>query len=136
MSKATEFLNNNQSATPSKWREAAEWRRKNEKWLKYARVITMKTMQAMDKQSVTQSLLAERMGCSQQYVSNLLKGSSNMTLETIARIETALNIDLIGSTLSGLVDGYNSAESSSRTCYLNDVEQPALAHLDEHTGNQ
>ncbi len=136
MSKATEFLNNNQSATPSKWRNAAEWRRKNEKWLKYARVITMKTMQAMDKQSVTQSILAKRMGCSQQYVSNLLKGSSNMTLETISRIETALNIDLIGSALSSLVDGYDSAESSSRTCYLNDVEQPALAHLDEHTGNQ
>ena len=136
MSKATEFLNNNQSATPSKWREAAEWRRKNENWLKYSRVITMKTMQAMDKQSVTQSILAKRMGCSQQYVSNLLKGSSNMTLETISRIETALNIDLIGSALSSLVDGYDSAESSSRTCYLNDVEQPALAHLDEHTGNQ
>lgn len=136
MSKATEFLNNNQSATPSKWREAAEWRRKNEKWLKYAKVITMKTMQAMDKQSVTQSILAKRMGCSQQYVSNLLKGSSNMTLETISRIETALNIDIIGSALGSLVDGYNSAESSSRTCYLNDVEQPALAHLDEHTGNQ
>lgn len=136
MSKATEFLNNNQSATPSKWREAAEWRRKNEKWPKYSRVITMKTMQAMDKQSVTQSLLAERMGCSQQYVSNLLKGSSNMTLETIARIETALNIDLIGSALGGLVDGYDSAESSSRTCYLNDVEQPALAHFEEHTDSQ
>ena len=96
----------------------------------------MKTMQTMDKQSVTQSILAKRMGCSQQYVSNLLKGNSNMTLETIARIETALNIDLIGSALGGLVDGYDSAESSSRTCYLNDVEQPTLAHLDEHTGNQ
>ena len=136
MSKATEFLNNNQSATPSKWREAAEWRRKNEKWLKYARVITMKTMQAMDKQSVTQSILAKRMGCSQQYVSNLLKGSSNMTLETISRIETALNIDLIGSALSSLVDGYDSAEGSSRRCYLNDVEQPALAHFEERADNQ
>lgn len=136
MSKATEFLNNNQSATPSKWREAAEWKRKNEKWLKYARVITMKTMQAMDKQSVTQSILAKRMGCSQQYVSNLLKGSSNMTLETISRIETALNIDIIGSALGGLVDGYDSDESSSRSCYLNDVEQPALAHFEERTNNQ
>lgn len=125
MNKATDFLDNHQSATPSKWKEAAEWRRKNENWLKYSRVITMKTMQAMDKQSVTQSLLAERMGCSQQYVSNLLKGSSNMTLETISRIETALNIDIIGSALGSLVDGYNSTESSSRTCYLNDVEQPA-----------
>lgn len=136
MSKATEFLNNNQSATSSKWREAAEWRRKNEKWLKYSRVITMKTMQAMDKQSVTQSILAKRMGCSQQYVSNLLKGSSNMTLETISRIERALDIDLIGSALGGLADGYDSAESSSRTCYLNDVEQPALVHFEERTDNQ
>lgn len=136
MSKATEFLYDHQSATPSKWRNAAEWRRKNENWLKYSRVITMKTMQAMDKQSVTQSILAKRMGCSQQYVSNLLKGNSNMTLETIARIETALDIDIIGSALSGLADGYNSAESSSRTCYLNDVEQPALAHFEERTDNQ
>lgn len=63
MSKATEFLNNHQSATPSKWRKSAEWRRENEKWLKYARFITMKTMQAMDRQGVTQSVLAERMGC-------------------------------------------------------------------------
>lgn len=96
----------------------------------------MKTMQAMDKQSVTQSILAKRMGCSQQYVSNLLKGSSNMTLETISRIETALNIDLIGSALGGLVDGYDSAESSSRTCHQNDVEQPAPARFEERTNNQ
>lgn len=59
-----------------------------------------------------------------------------MTLETIARIETALDIDIIGSALGGLVDGYDSAESSSRTCYLNDVEQPALAHFKERTNSQ
>lgn len=120
MSKATEFLNNHQSATPSKWREAAEWRRENENWLKYSRVITMKTMQAMDKQSVTQSALAKRMGCSQQYVSNLLKGNANMTLETIARIETALEIDIIGSALNCFVNGYVTREKTSRPHYLND----------------
>lgn len=120
MSKATEFLNNHQSATPSKWKEAAEWRRENENWLKYSRVITMKTMQAMDKQSVTQSGLAKRMGCSQQYVSNLLKGNANMTLETIARIETALDIDIIGAALSCFVNGYVTREKTSLTHYLND----------------
>lgn len=120
MNKATEFLNNHQSATPSKWREAAEWRRENENWLKYSRVITMKTMQAMDKQSVTQSALAKRMGCSQQYVSNLLKGNANMTLETIARIETALDIDIIGSALNCSVNGYVTREKTSRPHYLND----------------
>ena len=74
-------------------------------------------MRAMDEQSVTQVELAKRMGCTQQYVSNLLKGSSNMTLETIARLENALNIDLIKSALT-YVSGYSV--SPSRPQYLND----------------
>ncbi len=116
MNKATEFLNSQQSATPSKWRENAQWRRDNEKWLGYARIITVKVLKAMDEQSVTQIMLAERMGCSQQYVSNLLKGSSNMTLETIAKLESALHIDLWGS--SCLVDGYQPTQPTRQ--YLSD----------------
>ena len=72
----------------------------------------------MDEQSVTQVELAKRMGCTQQYVTNLLKGSSNMTLETIARLENALNIDLIKSALT-YVHGYDST-APSRHQYLND----------------
>ena len=78
----------------------------------------MKVMRAMDDKSVTQSELAERMGCSQQYVSNLLKGSTNMTLETISRIECALNIDILHSVLSP-VSGY-SVPSLSSVRYLSD----------------
>ena len=97
MSKVIDFLEAHQSPIPSRWREDAQWRRDNEYWLKYSRYITLQVMRAMDEQSVTQVELAKRMGCTQQYVSNLLKGSSNMTLETIARLEKALNIDLIRS---------------------------------------
>lgn len=118
MNKAIEYLNQHQSATPSKWRENAQWRRDNERWLNYSRCITMKVMRAMDDKSVTQSELAERMGCSQQYVSNLLKGSTNMTLETISRIECALNIDILHSVLSP-VSGY-SVPSLSSVRYLSD----------------
>jgi transcriptional regulator with XRE-family HTH domain len=74
----------------------------------------------MDEQSVTQAEMARRMGCTQQYVSNLLKGSSNMTLETIARLENALNIDLVRSALT-YVAGYDYT-ASVRTKYLNDSE--------------
>ena len=118
MSRAIEFLEAHQSPTPSRWREDAQWRRDNEYWLKYSRYITLEVMRAMDEQSVTQVELAKRMGCTQQYVSNLLKGSSNMTLETIARLEDALNIDLIKSDLT-YVHGYGSPVSS-RSQYLND----------------
>ena len=118
MSRAIEFLEAHQSPTPSRWREDAQWRRDNEYWLKYSRYITLEVMRAMDEQSVTQVELAKRMGCTQQYVSNLLKGSSNMTLETIARLENALDIDLIKSALT-YVHRYGEAVSS-RPQYLND----------------
>ena len=118
MSRTIKFLEAHQSPTPSRWREDAQWRRDNEYWLKYSRYITLEVMRAMDEQSVTQVELAKRMGCTQQYVSNLLKGSSNMTLETIARLEDALNIDLIKSALT-YVHGYGE-DVSSRPQYLND----------------
>ena len=76
----------------------------------------------MEAQSVTQMELARRMGCSQQYVSNLLKGSSNMTLETIARLENALGIDLISTALT-YVNGYSFAPPST-PLYLNEPEGP------------
>ena len=106
------------SPTPSHWREDAQWRRDNEFWLQYSRYVTIQVLRSMDEQSVTQVELAKRMGCTQQYVSNLLKGSSNMTLETIARLENALGIDLVKSAFSH-VDGYCIPISSSSQ-YLND----------------
>ena len=80
--------------------------------------ITLRVMRAMDEQSVTQVELAKRMGCTQQYVSNLLKGSSNMTLETIARLENALGIDLVKLALT-YVSGHGSSVPS-RPQYLSD----------------
>lgn len=121
MSKAIEYLEAHQSPTPSKWRENAQWRRDNEFWLKYARFITLQVLRSMDEQAVTQAELASRMGCSQQYVSNLLKGRSNMTLETIARLEKALNIDIIQSTFSR-VNGYQLYPSSRHYQYLNEPD--------------
>ena len=115
MSRAIEFLEAHQSPTPSRWREDAQWRRDNEYWLKYARYITLQVLRAMEEQSITQVELAKRMGCTQQYVSNLLKGSSNMTLETIARLENALSIDLIKSTFT-YVSGYGSTVPSRPQC--------------------
>ena len=118
MSRAIEFLEAHQSPTPSRWREDAQWRRDNEYWLKYARYITLQVLRAMDDQSVTQVELAKRMGCTQQYVSHLLKGSSNMTLETIARLENALGIDLVKAALTYVSD-YDSSVPS-RPQYLSD----------------
>jgi transcriptional regulator with XRE-family HTH domain len=121
MSKAIEFLKSHESSVPSRWREDATWRRENEFWLKYARHITLQVLQAMENQSVTQLQLAKLMGCSQQYVSNLLKGSSNMTLETIARLELALNLDILKSAFSYMHE-YEVPQSSERLLFASEPE--------------
>ena len=50
----------------------------------------------MEELRLTQKALAERMGCSQQYVSRIVKGRENLSLETIAKLEEALGVDIIG----------------------------------------
>ena len=123
MSRVIDFLEANQSPTPSCWREDARWRRDNEYWLKYSRFITLQALRAMEEQSVTQAELARRMGCTQQYISNLLKGSSNMTLETIGRLEKALNLDILRSAFSD-ISGYGVYARDLQPQYLNDPSSP------------
>lgn len=40
-------------------------------------------------------MLAGKMNCIQQYISKVLKGQKNMSLETICKIENALGIEII-----------------------------------------
>jgi transcriptional regulator with XRE-family HTH domain len=44
---------------------------------------------------LTQQALAERMNCTQQYVSKILKGTENLSLDTMDRLGRALQINLI-----------------------------------------
>ena len=81
--------------TPSKWREKAEWRQKNKSWLRYSQQIAIKMLEKMQEVGLTQKALAERMGCSQQYVSKVLRGQENLSIETICKIEDALEIELL-----------------------------------------
>ena len=84
-----------QSTTPSRWREKAEWRLQNKSWLRHSQHIAMLMLDKMEKMNLTQKQLAEMMGCSQQYVSKVLKGEENLSLETMAKIEDCLNICII-----------------------------------------
>ena len=90
-----EKLKSHTSPTPSKWREEAEERLVNKLWIRYSQMIAMKMLDKMEAVGMTQKILAERMGCSQQYVSKILKGRENLSLETLAKIEDALNLRFI-----------------------------------------
>ena len=83
------------SFTPSNWRKEAEERQVNKEWLRYSQMIVMKMLDRMEELGLTQKMLAERMGCSQQYVSKVLRGRENLSLETLCKIENALNLQII-----------------------------------------
>ena len=93
--KTLEFLEAHQSETPSKWREEAEWRRDNWSWLQHSQKIAVKVLLQMKQEGLTQKALAERMNCTQQYVSKILKGKENMSLDTLTKLEDALGICII-----------------------------------------
>ena len=89
------WLKEHQSPTPSRWREQAEWRLKNRSWLRHSQHIAVKMLEKMDELGMTQKQLAELMGCSQQYVSKVLKGQENLSLETMSKIEDCLHISIL-----------------------------------------
>ncbi len=88
-------LKTHQSATSSKWRENAEWRMANKTWLRHSQQIAMMMLDKMEKLGMTQKRLSELMGCSQQYVSKVLKGQENLSLETLTKIERCLHIQIL-----------------------------------------
>ena len=95
MSTIDERLREHAPETPSKWREKAEWRQKNKPWLRYSQQIAIKMLEKMNELNLTQQSLAERMNCSQQYVSKVLRGQENLSIETICKIEDALDLELL-----------------------------------------
>lgn len=87
-------LREHASPTPSKWREEAEYRRANRAWLRYSQNIALLMLNKMDELGINQKQLAEMMNCSQQYISKVLKGRENLSLETLSKIESALGISI------------------------------------------
>ena len=90
-----DFLEAHQSKTPSKWRDEANWRRENKAWLRHSQRIAVKLLSFMKRENLTQTAMAERMNCTQQYVSKILRGNENLTLETLSKLEDAMQTQLL-----------------------------------------
>ena len=95
MNRISQKLSEHKSSTPSKWKEEADFRVANKSWLRYSQHIAMKMLDKMEELDMTQKVLAEKMGCSQQYVSKILKGKENLSIETLCKIEDALHLTLL-----------------------------------------
>ncbi|HBK30612.1 MAG TPA: transcriptional regulator [Porphyromonadaceae bacterium] len=92
MTKGLERLLELSKGRVSTWREEAEWREANKEWLEYSAQIAVQVLFAIKNKEITQQQLALRMGVCPQYVDKILKGRENLSLETISKVEQALNI--------------------------------------------
>lgn len=83
-------------AKVSNWKTAATVRRANP-WLRqYSSQIARRILAVLDSHpELTKSKLAAELGVSPQYISKVLKGKENLTLETIYKLSKALKVELI-----------------------------------------
>ena len=72
-----------------------QWRKANKVWLSKSMAIAVKIMMALRKDGVSQKELAGRVGVSPQQINKIVKGSENLSLETIAKLEVALGVKLV-----------------------------------------
>ena len=80
---------------PSQWLKEADYRFENKAWLQKSQAIALKILRNIREQKLSQKDLAKKLNVSPQQVNKWVKGNENFTLETISKIELALNIELV-----------------------------------------
>ena len=89
------------SQVDNSWRDDAKFYRNNKEWLDRSANIAIKILSTLrhnrkeNRFPNTQKDLAEIMNITPQQVNKMVKGTENLTLETISRVEKALDIQLI-----------------------------------------
>lgn len=92
------------AAPDHEWIKEAEFRQENRYWMQVSLGIAIAVLRTLRKTGMTQREFARELGCSPQYVSKILKGSENLTLETICKMEKVLQIKLIETPLGSFAE--------------------------------
>jgi transcriptional regulator with XRE-family HTH domain len=79
----------------SNWIEKAKERQNNKDRLRHSRRIAVKILKALRDKEMRQKELARIINVSPQQISKIVKGKENLTLDTITKLENALDINLI-----------------------------------------
>ena len=79
----------------SKWRANAEARMASEAWVDRSTRIALNVLEILRQKGMSKQELAERMHVSAQYISKIVKGRENLTLETIWKLESALEVKML-----------------------------------------
>lgn len=82
-------------AKTSDWLRKAKERKANQEWLDISFKIATKILKYLRESGMTQKDLAQRLNYSPQYLSRILKGKENFTIETISKIQNTIEVQLI-----------------------------------------
>ena len=77
------------------WMDNENLNEDNSDWLDLSFKIAVKVLSELRLKRISQNSFADLMGCSSQYISKLLKGRENLTIQTIYKIQKVLGIQLI-----------------------------------------
>ena len=90
--KTLRFLEAHESHEASSFVDEAKWRQENNAWIRWSQSIALKIVDFMQENNLSRADIAERLGCTPQYVSKILSGKTNFSFKTIAEIERRLGI--------------------------------------------
>ena len=81
-------------------KQLTEWEKQalkieSEEWRDLAASIAITVLTLLHQQGLSKQQLAERMGVKPQYVSRVVKGDANLTLDTIVKLEKALGESIV-----------------------------------------
>lgn len=126
-------------STPAEedWLKIAEEWEKEDLYVEKSTKIALSVLSVLREQNITKKELADKMGVSAQYVSKIVKGSENLTLETISKLENALGIELINVIDPTYVVAVNEVKTTKKSiwdkllsakCSVDVDQQAALAY--------
>lgn len=87
-------LNTKVTKTATSWKTRAKLDRGNRRNIKRAQLFALELLDYMETHKIKQKDLAERMNVSPQQVNKILRAKSNLTFETLDKIEVALGITI------------------------------------------
>ena len=73
----------------------AQMNQEEKPWFNHSQMIANIMSARMKELGMTQKMLADKMNCTQQYISKILKGRENLSLEAIRNIENSLYIHFL-----------------------------------------
>ena len=92
--KAIEKNNNYATGIAKQWKEQARTYKENRKQIRRAQSFALELMDYMEEQGIKQNELAKKMGVSAQQVNKILRAKSNLTFDTLDKIEEALGVTI------------------------------------------